>query len=433
MRATKIVFIGAGSADFGPKILGDIMQAEELNGSTLALVDINAEGLELMAKLARRMNREWGTGLRIESSVDRKRALKEAEFVIVSIARDREKCWRQDWEIPLKYGIRQPLGENGGPGAVAHTCRNAPMIYDICKDMERLCPKAWLLNFTNPVPRMCIVATRYTGIKAVGLCHQIGMGYRILSQVLDIRDEELDVKAAGINHFTWMLDIRHKDTGEDLYPLFRKRLKDYDPKFQPLSRDLLKAFGLFPATGDGHLSEYTHWTHDPIKKPWEKYHLHLYDWDRAERRRDEQWKEIERMARGESPIDGLRVGSGERAIHVILGILGNLNSYELAVDIPNRGYIGNLPDGAIVEVPAVVSGLGVNGIGVGNLPEAIASLCRTQITVAELAVKAGITGDRNAALQALLVDPMVNDIETAEKILDEFLRVQKDYLPQFRK
>jgi alpha-galactosidase len=432
MRKTKIVVIGAGSASFGPKILADvILSAPDLKGSTLSLVDINAEGLSLMAKLAERMDEEWNSQLKIESSVDRKRALEGAEFVIVSIAVDREKCWRQDWEIPLKYGIRQPLGENGGPGALAHTCRNVPIIMDICRDMEKICPDAYLLNFTNPVPRICLAASRYTKLKVVGLCHQIGAGYRIVSNVLDMKKEDLDIKAAGINHFTWMLDIRHKATGEDLYPKLKERLKTYDSGYQPLSRALLDAFGLIPATGDGHLSEYVHWCHDLNKKPWEKYHLHLYDWDRAERNRDEQWSNISKMASGKEPIDGLKSRSGERAVDVILGILHNRNSYELSANIPNRGYITNLPDGAIVETPAVASSLGVVGLGVGPLPEAIASLCRTQITVASLAVDAAVKGCRQSALEALLVDPMVNDIDAAKGILDEFLRLQQKYLPQF--
>jgi len=458
MSTTKIVVIGVGSASFGPAILSDLMQCDCLRGSTIALCDINEQGLELMTRLAGRLNREWDTGVTIEASTDRRDVLPGAEFVIVSVAVDREKCWRQDWEIPLKYGIRQPLGENGGPGAVFHTARNGPMILDICRDMEDLCPDALLMNFTNPVPRMALVASRYSKIKCVGLCHQIGMGYNLVGLVLgkylgfdldleSVEDEwglysairpyaeqiheALDIKAAGINHFTFMLDIRHHQTGEDLYPLFAQRLREFDPVFQPLSRRIFEAFGVFPATGDGHLSEYVHWAHDPQTKPWEKYHLELYDWDAAEEHRDEMWREIEHMVDGGPIVGRVRRGSGERAIPIILGVLENRNSYELAVDIPNEGYISNLPGGAIVEVPGVASGFGVRGVGVGPLPEPIAALCRTQITVASLAVDAAVTGSEKLALQALLVDPMVNDIDQARALLDEMLEVQRDYLPQF--
>jgi alpha-galactosidase len=458
MPATKIVVIGAGSASFGPAILGDLVQCDRLRGSTIALCDVNEPGLGLMTRLAERLNREWGTGVTIEASTDRRDLLSGAEFVIVAVAIDRERCWRQDWEIPLKHGVRQPLGENGGPGALFHTARNAPLILDICRAMEELCPDALLLNFTNPVPRMTLVASRYSKIKPVGLCHQIGMGYAIVALVLgndlgfnfeysgdeweiyrvvfphsEQIHEVLDIKAAGINHFTFMLDIRHRQTGEDLYPLFARRLREFTPPIQPLSRRIFDAFGVFPATGDGHLSEYVHWAHDPQTKPWEKYHLELYDWDEAEGRRDAMWGEIEDMVEGGPIVGRVKRGSGELAVPIILGVLENRNAYEVAVDIPNVGYISNLPDGAIVEVPGMVSRFGVRGVGVGPLPEPIAALCRTQITVASLAVDAAVTGSKELALQALLVDPMMNDIDQASALLDEMLEIQRGYLPQFHR
>ncbi len=460
MPETKVVVIGVGSASFGPAILGDLLQCDHLRGSTIALCDINERGLNLMTRLARRLNREWDAGMTIEASTDRRDLLPGAEFVIVAIAVDRDKCWRQDWNIPLKHGIRQPLGENGGPGAVFHTARNAPLILDICRDMEELCPDALLMNFTNPVPRMTLVASRYSRVKAVGLCHQIGIGYAIVGLVLgkdlgldfgsprcdsewDIFKtvfphlehihERLDIKAAGLNHFTFMLDIRNRQTGEDLYPLFAQRLKELSYPIQPLSRRIFESFGVFPATGDGHLSEYVHWAHDPQTRPWEKYHLELYDWDAAEKRRDDMWHEIEQMAAGGPIVGRVKQGSGELAIPIMLGVLENRNSYEVAADIPNQGYISNLPDDAIVEVPVVASGFGVRGVGVGPLPEPIAALCRTQITVASLAVDAAITGSKELALQALLVDPMVNDIDQARMLLDEMLELQRDYLPQFHR
>ena len=450
---TKIVIIGAGSASFGPAILSDILQCETLKGSTIALVDRNAQGLELIAKLAERVNREWDAGMTIEAATDRKQALPGARFVITSIAVDREKTWRQDWEIPAKYGMRQPLGENGGPGAAFHTARNAPMILDICRDMEALCSEAWLLNFTNPVPRMTLVARRYSKIKAVGLCHQIGMGYAIAAHVLAAElglqagagDEEsfysashqahdlLDIKAAGLNHFTFILDIRDKKTGEDLYPAFARRMAKMPPDFQPLTRRIFEAFGVCPATGDGHLAEYTHWTHEPQTKPWEKYSLHLYDWDDAARYRDKMWADIEAMAAGGELGGRVKSGSGERAVPIIDAIVHDRNGYELAVDIPNEGYIANLPDGAIVEVPGVVSGFGIRGMGIGCLPEPVAALCRTQLTVASLAVDAAVQGDKDLLLQALLVDPMVNDMDQAKAMMAEMLELQAPYLPQFKK
>ena len=459
MAKTKIVLIGAGSVIFGPALLSDIFQCKELSGCTIGLCDISADGLHLITQLAHRLNQEWDSGMHIIASTDRKELLPDAEFAIVSIAVDRERLWRQDWEIPFKHGIRQPLGENGGPGAFFQTARNALPMLEICQDMETHCPDTYLLNFTNPVARMTLVARRYSQIKTVGLCHQIGLGYDIVAMVLakdlglaplEPPEKEwdfhsvtypyqeairnlIDIKAAGINHFTFILDIRRKDTGEDLYPLFRQRIASFPPGYQPLSRQILDIFGLFPATGDGHLSEYTHWMHNPQTEPWKKYNLSLYDWDGAQRWRAARQKEVEDIVAGGPLIARLKEPSGEMAVPIILGIKDNRNLYNHAVNIPNEGYITNLPQGAIVEVPGLISALGVRGLGVGSLPEGIAALCRTQIDVASLAVDAAVTGDRQVALQALLVDPMVNDIDQARSLLDELLQLQADYLPQFQR
>lgn len=431
MPSTKIAVIGAGSASFGPWTVADVLRQEALRGSLLTLVDINREGLQLMLKLARRMSSEWGSGIKVTATADRKRALREAEFVIVAIAVEREKRWRLDWEIPDRHGVRQPLGENGGPGAVAHLCRNVPPIMDICRDMERLCPQAWLFNFTNPVPRVARAVSRYTSIKVVGFCHQIGAAFGNISRILGIERQQLDIKAAGLNHFTWVLDVRDKRDGKDLYPALRKKIGRMEPTFQPLTRAVFEAFGVFPAPGDGHLAEYLPWCHDLRTKPWEKYNLHLYDWGGAQRSRGRMWQNVQKMASGEEPIDHYRSGSGERAVPVLVAVLSDLNQFELALNIPNKGYIANLPQDAIVEVPGVASGYGVTGLAMGDLPEPIASLCRRQIEITDLAAKAAVEGDKQAALQAILLDPMVSDLDAGKAILNDFLRVHRDLLPQF--
>ena len=431
MRPTKIAIIGAGSADFGPPVIADVLTNPRMKGSTLALVDIDAESLDLNTALARRMNEEWASGLTIEAAADRTDALPESEFVIVTLEVEREKRWRMDYEIPLKHGLRQPLAENGGPGAFAHAARNIPHILGICEDMRSLCPEAWFFNFTNPVPRITHTAHKYGGVKAAGFCPGIGMGIDNVSRLLDIPYEDLDMKAAGINHFTWVLDVRRKSTGEDLYPAIRGLLASWPKEGDLLSRDLLDVLGLLPVIGNSHTGEYLPWVFDPRTRPWEKYRLHLYDWDRAEASRDTKWRRIERQIAGDEPVEEYRRGSGERAIAVVEALVTNANSYELALNIPNDGCIGNVPQGSIVEVPAVVSAMGIHGLAMGDLPEPVAELCRRQITVAELAVEAAVTGDRGVALQSLLLDPMITDIGQAQAILDDYLTAHADLLPQF--
>jgi alpha-galactosidase len=433
MRDTKIVIIGAGSTDFGPGIIADVLINPALRGSTLSLVDINAENLGTMSRLAARMNETWASGVTIESTTDRTQALPGAEFVIVAVEVDRINRWRMDWEIPLKHGVRQPLGENGGPGGFAHAARNVPIVLGICADMRRLCPDAWLFNFTNPVPRITLTAHRYGGVKAAGFCHGIGIAYSNLARLLGMRSEELDIKAAGLNHFTWVLDLRRQATGEDLYPTLRALVPNWPEGDMPLTRDLLAITGLFPVCGDTHLAEYLPWVTDPALKPWEKYHIGPTPWEHWEQWRQQRRQQLARMLAGEEPIDEFRHGSGERAIPTAAAIAHNGNSFEQALNVPNVGAISNLPEGAVVEVPALVSGRGIEALALGDLPEPVAELCRRQAVVAGLAVQAAVTGDRAVALQALLLDPMVSDLAQAQAILDEYLTAHAALLPQFRK
>lgn len=461
MPTPKIVLIGAGSASFGLNTLAALMGSQGLRGSHLALVDRNADTLALVEKLTKRLNREWDADMVITTHTHHHDALDKAAFVVQSIeVPPRETLWRSDYEIPLKYGVRQPYAENGGPGGFAHAIRNIGPVMEIVSDMEQACPDAWLINYSNPMMRVCDAVARYSDIRVVGLCHQIRAGYGmvglalagdlditvpeghisthadpaiwpLLHQVADQAMERVDIKAAGLNHFTWMLDIHDKRTGEDLYPLFAERWANFDPTFEPLTRRVYHAFGLFPIPGDEHLCEYLPWVSDPITRPWEKYEVSLYDWDLAARRRTQGHDLIAQMGDGGMSVDRLREADSEGALEIIESIANAENHYHLAVNLPNQGYITNLPEEAIVEVPGLVSGVGIQGVGVGPLPEPIAELCRREITVVRLCVDAAVTGDRQAALQCLLLDPVITDLDIAQKILDDYLETYRAYVPQF--
>jgi alpha-galactosidase len=458
---TKIVIIGAGSAIFGLNTLGSILNSKKLHGSEIALVDINPDNLRRMALLAERVNQQWKSGMRITSHTDHQDALTGADFVVSAVeVPPREQLWQQDFEIPLQYGVRQPYAENGGPGGLAHTLRNIGPILKIVNDMEQACPDAWYINFTNPMVRICDAITRYSKIKVVGLCHQIYAGYGMVGYVMadeleiEVPDapfsthadpkywpnlgfiarqavEKVDIIAAGLNHFTWIVDIHDRRTGSDLYPVLREAWKRVDPSIEPLTRRVFEAFGLMPVPGDEHLDEYLPWCSDPITRPWEKYDLSLYDWDGAAHRRDEGHQQINRMVSGEEEIDRLKDANSEGSIEVIEAISTGVNDYHLAANIPNIGQISNLPMNAIVETPVVLSGMGVQPVAVGNLPEGIAELLRREITVGQLSVDAAVTGDRQLALQALLLDPVITDLDVANHVLDAYLDAYREYLPQF--
>jgi alpha-galactosidase len=458
---TKITVIGAGSASFGENTLSAIMRSKKLTGSTLALVDRNADILDIVDRLAKRLNVEWDAGFVITANTDHKEALSGSQFVINAIeVGARENLWQQDFEIPIKYGVRQPYAENGGPGGFAHAARNIGPIMQIARDMEQACPDAWFVNFTNPMIRICDAVNRHSRIKAVGLCHQIFQGYMAvgvaLAKDLDIEVPEgltgmhaavdqhplqqrvkeqivplIDIRAAGLNHFTWILSIHDRRTGEDLYPLFRKRFFELDPTFEPLTRDVFSAFGLFPVPGDTHLCEYLPWMSDPNTKPWEKYNIRLYDWELFANVREFELHRLNEMASGDVTIAALFDTDSEGALEMIENVAGAGDHYHPAANLPNVGQISNLPLGAIVETPVQVNGAGIHPVHMGALPEPIAELLRREITVSQLCVDASVEGSREKALQCLLLDPVITDIDTAKKILDDYLTSYKDYLPQF--
>ncbi len=461
MLPTKIVAIGAGSDVFGLNTLATLLRSERLRGSHLALVDRDAETLARVERLARRINTAWRAQMTITAHTHHADALRDAAFVICAIeVTPRETLWKSDFEIPLKYGVRQPYAENGGPGGFAHAARNLTPIMEIVRAMEQICPNALFINFTNPMQRICDAIARYSAIRVVGLCHQIGAGYAMVGKVLaddlgihvpagftdtrasiatmpprhHVRDQALrllDIQAAGLNHFTWMLALREKATGRDLYPLFRERWATFDPNFEPLTRRVFDAFGLFPIPGDQHLCEYLPWLSDPLTKPWDKYAIGLYEWDARSRQRDEGRERIAQMGTGALGIDTLRNVESEGAAEVIESVAGAENRYWLAVNVPNDGCITNLPGGAIVEVPGVLTGAGVRGLSVGALPEPIAELCRREITAARLGVDAVLHGDRQTARQCLLLSPTITDLDVAQQILDDYLTTYREYLPTF--
>lgn len=441
MRSTKVVLIGAASTSFGPRMIVDAMLTPELKGSKLVLVDIDAERLEVMAAYARRVNEAVGAGMIIEHTPDRTKALPGAEFVITSIAVKRDELWKLDFSIPHKYGIKQVLGENGGPGGLSHSLRNIPIILDIARDMEKLAPGALLMNFSNPESRIGLAVSRYTSVPFVGLCHGIGMAYDSISQMTGIPDDDMEAIAAGLNHFVWLLDIRRKSTGEDVYPILREADKTYDPGYYPLVRHMFRRFGLYPHPSDDHIGEY-------LPYAWEYCGLKGYDFEAADRGRERGWQRILRVVSGEDPVptpepeggsaeqDMLEnrprlKKSGEFAFQIIASVLANRHDLIEAVNIPNNGLIANLPDWAVVEVPAVAGADGIKGVRVGSLPAGIAALLNTQAYVQDLVVEASVHGSRELALQALLADPVVQSAEAAEKTLDELLQVHAPYLPQF--
>lgn len=423
---SKFVLIGVGSTVFGSGVIGDLLHFKtELAGSKIALVDTDPEALDLMTRFARKANRDNGSPFTVESSVNRREMLGDAEFVVTSPAIERERLWKQDWEIVKRAGIRQTYGENGGPGSLLLTLRNIPMMLGIAHDIEELCPTAWLINYTNPESRVCMALDRFSEVKTVGLCHQIMEGYRIVAGALGLEVGEIDVKAAGLNHFTFMYTINHAATGEDLYPRLREAVDGPLRETAPLSCAMYDLCGMFPTPGDNHLAEM-------LSFGWEYCGLEGRDFEYWRQRKLKARADVTAVLESQKRTDFGSVLSGERMVHMALAMLFDRNEYEISIDVRNDGAIPNLPRAAIVETPGVISSLGATPLHMPRLPGAVAAFMQKQIAVQELSVQAAVTGDRLLARQAMCLDPVIDSHKVALKTLDELLEANRPYIsPRF--
>jgi len=428
MKKTKIAVIGAASTTFGPKLLRDMAHYKALSGSELSLMDIDADRLAVFAKLAKRVSNEAEVDYKVKHTRNQKKALDGADFVIISVAVNRAELWQSDFEIPLKHGIKHVTAECGGPGALLHTMRNVPIMLEIARDIEELCPDALVMVCSNPEARLTLALKLHSNVKAIGLCHGVEIILQPLARLLNVNADELEVTAAGVNHFTWILDLKFGETGEDAYTLLRERLKDHDPNFHPLTRKMWDVFGLLPSPGDNHIGEF-------LPYAWEFCGLNGPGFEGRKSGRQSAWEKIVRQANGDEPLDPYlsgRTWADTLAFPIINGIVNNCKTRMPALNLRNDGYIRNLPPEAIVEVPAMIDGNGIKGIQVGELPSGIAALCKREIDMHKLSVEAAVTGDRQIAMQAFLVDPVVWSVQAAEKALDELLEVEAEYLPQFK-
>ncbi len=426
----KIVLIGAGSRSFGVGQLADLLQAEELRGRgvTLSLVDENAAALELMTALAERIKAHVGADLEIESTTDRTTALPGADYVITAVARKRMELWEQDFRVPLAHGFRHCLGENGGPGALFHALRSFELIFPICRDIEALCPEALLLNFTNPEARVLHAISTLTTVRAAGICHGVFTALHAIGELLERPVEELEIVSAGINHFYCIQRITDRATGAELLDETMRRLLTSDKStIPPLFKKMAEIFGVFTFPSDDHIGEYLSFGAEYHGTKW------LYGQESRPVRDDAPNRDLEDYAAGARPIDDARLRpSGEVTVPIIGDILLDRGAFRPAVNVLNTArYIDNLPENAVIEVPARVDAAGIHPLHVGALPDAFAAFLRMQCTIVSLVTEAYRTRDKKLLLQALLLDPNVNSITAAARLLDEMLALQAEYLPSF--
>ena len=429
MSNQKIVLIGAGSLQFGIGSVGSIIHSDVLKGSKIYLHDINKKNLDLATRACQTAVEKNNLDYSIESTINREEALKNATFVINAIEiQPRFGLLRWDFEFPIMHGIKQITGENGGPGGLFHSLRVIPPILDICEDIQKICPQAYLINYSNPMSRICLAIMRkFPNQKFVGLCHEIKIAEDMLPKLLDTPLSNIEIRAGGLNHFGVILEAKYRDTGKDAYPDIREKAPS---RLDRLSKSLdvslikfiLETYNYLPYTTDNHYGEYMSWAWEIADLPhgrdfWEGYERYLA-------KMHERYKRLINKGRG----DKLVKPDGERAIPIIEGILTNSNHEELSVNLPNNGIITNLPSDLVVECPAIISRNGLQGIKLGDYPKGLAALLRTQASVQDLVVETILKKSKKIALQALLADPVVNSISQAEKTLNSMLKLQEKYI-----
>ncbi len=452
----KIAYIGAGSLQFGPIIVQDILMSNKLssNGLEIHLMDIEKSHLDHVLEHGEYVNEKLNRGAKIIATTNRIEAIKGADFVICALEKDRNVYWSQDFHIPRKYGFKQVYGENGGIGSLFHALRNIKVIMELAHDMERVCPDALLLNFSNPEHKICEAITRLTTIKTVGLCHGVFMGREQLSDLLDVPLNELQTKACGINHFTWFQEIIHKSTGEDLYPKLRtiEQKGDWLAKWHELAlgRILFRRFGQWPSPASNHYGEYIRWAeefvipqlqffYDPYEgHPWENNQIPegVYTADKVEYDRPwvKDWnKKLLPVGSTEEIVleneDGSFKSSGEIATLIMEASCSDQKQWLDAVNIPNNGAIPNLPNDLVVEVPAYCDASGIHGVQMEPMPEAIAATIRLHASIHKLIVEAYSEKSKDKLLQAILIEPTVNSYRNAVEMCNEMLELQKEVLP----
>jgi alpha-galactosidase len=412
------------------------MAAPELRGRgvRLSLVDLDQHGLRTMARYAERLRDHLKSDIVVESTTDRLSALPGADYVIAAVARNRMELWEQDFRVPLSHGFRHCLGENGGPGALFHTLRSLELVVPICRDIERLCPKALFLNFTNPEARVLHAVSHLTTIRAVGICHGVQMGIAYISGLLGVPADTLEVTAAGVNHFYAILKVQNRATGEDLLDECKRRvLKSTVPPDLQLFRKVLEVFDVFTFPSDGHIGEYLSFGAQYSGTKWE-YGKESHPMGFV---RNEPWmvseEDIRAYGDGTKPIDERALlPSGEQTVPIIADMELDRGMRRPAVNVLNRdAYIENVPRSGAVEVPARVDRAGVHPEHVGSIPEPFAAYLRTQYAIHDVLTEAWRTRSRKLLLQALLLDPVVNDIAAAEQMLNEMLTLQKEFVGEY--
>jgi alpha-galactosidase len=426
---TRIAFIGAGSVEFTKNLLTDIFEFPELRGATVALHDIDPERLETAGMMARWTSEQLEAGARVEEHLDRRSALEGADFVINMVQIGMHEATLLDFEIPHRYGLKQTIADSMGIGGIFRGLRTIPFVLDLAGEMLELCPRALLLNYTNPMSMLMeALYTAHPEVRSVGLCHSVPYTAREIASYIGVPHEELLFECAGINHIAWM--TRLEVDGEDAYPRLFEAMEDPEVYARDKVRfELMRHFGYFVTESSEHNAEYTpYFLKDD--RLIERFDVPVDEYVRRSERNLERYAETRSklLAGGTFPLQR-SVEYGSLIIHSM--VTGR--SRTIYGNVENTALIGNLPDGCCVEVPVLVDETGLRSCHVGNLPPQLAATCAPHTAVQNLTVRAALEGNREHVYHAAMLDRHASSLLSLDEIaalVDELIEAHGEALPQ---
>lgn len=435
----KFAFIGAGSLDFTKDLIRDILTFDAFKDCELRLMDIDPKRLEYAEKGIRKIIEKGNYDATIVATTDRRKALLDADGVLITILQGGVQVWRHDIEIPKKYGVDINVGDTRGPSGIFRFLRTAPVLKDIIRDAEELCPNAIILNYTNPMAMLVSYCQRITNMSVTGLCHSVQGTAQMLADWIGADTKDVSYTCAGINHQAFYLE--YKVNGKDAYPqLFEAIKREEVANEEPVRIEMFKHLGYFNTESSGHNSEYLAWFR---KRPdlIEKYCTHGTGWNPGEYGyilneylgREDTWEKEYQDWLDSDDVD-LERGE-EYASHIFNAIFGDGTPFYFNGNIRNKGYITNIQEGACVEVPVVASRDGITPTKVVTLPPQLQALVNHSALLEEMAVKAALEGDPNLVFHACLFDPLTAAVLSMSEIKDmvqEMLYQNKDFLQYFK-
>ncbi len=431
----KITFMGAGSTIFAKNVLGDVMLTSALCESTIALYDIDEKRLKESETILKNINKNSNNNRAIIIAyTDRLEALRNADYVVNAIqVGGYEPSTVIDFEIPKKYGLRQTIADTVGIGGIFRTLRTAPVLLDFAKDMEEVCPEAWFLNYTNPIATLTGIMLRATKIKTVGLCHSVQVCTEYLLRDLDMPGDRVKWDIAGINHMAWLLSVTRD--GKDLYPEIKKRaaLKNEKEKHDDMVRyELMKQFGYYITESSEHNAEYhPYFIKEKYKELIERFNIPLDEYPRRCVKQIEDWESLRKQLVDNENIEHTR--TTEYASYIMEAMETDI-PYKIGGNVLNTNIITNLPNDAVVEVSCLVDGSGIRPCYVGDLPQQLAALNRTNINTQLLTIEAVLTGKKDYIYQAAMLDPHTSSelsIDDIRSLCDDLIEAHGAMLPEF--